>query len=375
MDDHLLPPRPARLPDIARVVREMQDRGTIWLMTDPLTLQESLALVDPFLAAALRFEEAVLLNRVFIDADLNMSETDIIFRVPFAPPGETSVEGVYVFILGEHYSERPRNLAIRRIVHLMDQIWMGEEREMERQQLPPGQWKYAPVVPIVLSFGRSPWSQSLELADHCRVPQLRGHMPTIRVLVLDTRAADRNRFADTPSIAAQVLSVIAAAHGSSDDYGKALARALARLRELAAGSIDRCRRALWFLTQLTYQRRPVNDNREFVPLIVQTARSLSPDIGEEVEMVFKTASEVDRDHWIHVGEERGIQIGEERGIQIGASQGLRSALIQVLEGRFGPLSASQKSGVLTADLDRVSAWLAQAGQVAAIGELGLDNPA
>ena len=88
-----------------------------------------------------------------------------------------------------------------------------------------------------------------------------------------------------------------------------------------------------------------------------------------------TAAEAERQRGIQIGEERGIQIGEERGIQIGeerAACGLRSLLLEVLTTKFGvEPDAGTRDAVMSADLDRVSQWLARAATAPDLAGVGI----
>lgn len=90
-------------------VREMLDRGTLWLYEDPLVMAETLSLIRPALVERLRFDQAVIQNRVLISDDLDKQETDLIYRVPLTTRGSDRDGDAYVFVLGEHFTEAPRS--------------------------------------------------------------------------------------------------------------------------------------------------------------------------------------------------------------------------------------------------------------------------
>src|SRR5882762_9025508 len=75
-DTPVVPPSPY-------IIREFNDRGTLWLLEDPSSLQEFLRILDASLAEELDFTQAQRINRSFIAADLQKLESDLIYRVPY----------------------------------------------------------------------------------------------------------------------------------------------------------------------------------------------------------------------------------------------------------------------------------------------------
>ena len=351
---------PRRHEEILTTVREMLDRGTLWLFEDPFVMREALQLLDPSLLDYLHFEEAVIQNRVLISEDLQKQEADLIFRVPSGPPGGQPQEDAYVFLVGEHFTVVPRGSVPRRFVGMTHQFWTGEEREMAARGLPPHEWRYAPVICVVLSFGRAHFDHSLDMRDWIRGGrELAAFAPSPRVLLLDLAEWEPAELTAQCTLAAYVLRVIRDVYGSAEAYRRAMEEALAGLGRLAEDDFERYRRAVWYLVQLTHHRRSQQEFSEVTPLIVGAVRQVSPQIGEEVEVVSITAAEAER--------QRGIQIGEE-----GAACGLRSLLLEVLTTKFGVESdAGTRDAVMAADLDRVSQWLARAATAPDLPSVGI----
>src|SRR5690242_4085343 len=94
------------------VIREFNDRGTLWLLEDPTNLRDLLRILEPALAERLDFSRAVRENRSFVPADLQKRETDLLFRVPFSGQSRAGAE-VWVYLLLEHQSRRDRLMPLR----------------------------------------------------------------------------------------------------------------------------------------------------------------------------------------------------------------------------------------------------------------------
>src|SRR5438445_4703637 len=71
-------PGPLDLP----LIREFDDRSSLWLLEDPQLLRGLLQILDPLLVERLDFARARRLNRSFIPADLHKEESDLVYAVP-----------------------------------------------------------------------------------------------------------------------------------------------------------------------------------------------------------------------------------------------------------------------------------------------------
>src|ERR1700689_3320231 len=78
-------------------IREFPDRGTLWLLEDPVHLRDLVQILDPELAAHLDVEHAQRVNRSFIPADLHKKESDLIFRVPWRDGSRQSATEVLIY--------------------------------------------------------------------------------------------------------------------------------------------------------------------------------------------------------------------------------------------------------------------------------------
>src|SRR5438874_1352226 len=91
------PGQPLDLP----LIREFDDRSSLWLLEDPLLLRGLVQILDPHLVERLDFAHARRINRSFVPADLQKEESDLVYTVPFQGSGRE----VRVYVLLEHQSE------------------------------------------------------------------------------------------------------------------------------------------------------------------------------------------------------------------------------------------------------------------------------
>lgn len=64
------------------LIREFDDRSTLWLLEDPQQLYGLVQILDAALAERLDFARARRINRSFVPADLQKQESDLVYAVP-----------------------------------------------------------------------------------------------------------------------------------------------------------------------------------------------------------------------------------------------------------------------------------------------------
>ncbi|MCC2672179.1 MAG: putative transposase, partial [Armatimonadetes bacterium] len=117
-----------RLHPAPEIIREFNDRDTLWLLEDPANLRDLLRMLAPAVIMRLDFEHAERVNRSFVQPDLRKKESDLIFRVPLA--GLEDGRGAWVYVLLEHQSTPDREMPLRLLLYLT-QLWDLQRREWE----------------------------------------------------------------------------------------------------------------------------------------------------------------------------------------------------------------------------------------------------
>ena len=110
----------------------------------------------------LDFDNVEIKNTTFIADDLRQQESDLIYLLPFRDADKTSdsIPGsateVMIYILVEHQSKVDRTMGYR-LLSYMGRIWESQRREYIAQKLPPGEWRFQPIIPIVFYTGDQTW--------------------------------------------------------------------------------------------------------------------------------------------------------------------------------------------------------------------------
>src|SRR5581483_4638738 len=156
------------------VIREFNDRGTLWLLEDPENLRGLLQIPEPTLAEPLDLGRAERINRSFIPADLQKQESDLIFRVPYRAESAEPGAEVWVYVLLEHQSRPAPEMALR-VLSYMLQLWEAQRREWQDANRPAEQRRLPPVVPIVFYTGADDWNAPIRLASMMEAPAELAH--------------------------------------------------------------------------------------------------------------------------------------------------------------------------------------------------------
>jgi hypothetical protein len=354
-------PRPRRPSN--RIIREFNDRGTLWLLEDPANLRDLLRILEPALAERLDFARAQRVNRSFIPADLRKRESDLIFRMPFATSEKPSAE-VWVYVLLEHQS-RPDPWMPLRLLFYMTHLWDLQRRESEavpgERVGPP---RLHPVIPVVFYTGQEGWSTGLRLAELVAAPpELERLSPAWETLFPNlhrTPPESLTRFASAVGWALRTLQVEQA---PLDAVEAALQEAFTGLEGLSEEHAGQWLRVTWYLVLLAFHRRPENEYTVLQERIVEYARQSKFHLREEMNLMARTMAEA--------CVERGRAEGEARGRVVGEAEGLRRALRTFLTGRFDALPANVAAAIAVADADTLDRWSLRAATAQTLDEVGI----
>jgi hypothetical protein len=257
-----------------RVIREFNDRGTLWLLEDPTNLRDLIQVLEPELAARLDIARAERINRSFIPADLQKEESDLIFRMRFRAGDEADGAALLIYLLLEHQS-KPDPLMGLRLYHYMGQLWDTQRREWQDAGRAPSELRLTPVLPIVFYTGQDAWNALPSLTSLMAVPQeLEEMVPHWRTLFLPLQNIHPDRLTRIDTAIGYVLRVLQVERAPRAELEKSLRAALSGLEGLPLEQSAQWLRAAWYLVLLVYHRRPQPEYNELVQLIrTQTAVS------------------------------------------------------------------------------------------------------
>jgi hypothetical protein len=326
-------------------IREFNDRGTLWLLEDPLNLRDLLQILEPELIVDLDFGRARRENRTFIPADLQKQESDVVFLVPWR--GEPGRE-VWVYVLLEHQSDHEPLMSLRLYLY-MGQLWEAQWREWEDRRMPAEQRRLRPIIPVVFYTGAKRWGTPLGLRHLMELPaDLERFAPTWETPFLNLHGTSPETLTRFASAVGWALRVMQAERAPREQLERILREAMAGLEGLSAEQAGQWLRVAWFLVLLVLHRR---EEPELGELVIEQARQSK--FGERQEVT-----------------RMGLTIIEQAEAR-GEARMLRSALERVLLRRFGDLPDDVVAALAVADVATMNAWLDAAATAASLAEVGI----
>jgi len=130
-------------------IREFPDKGIKWLLEYGENVKGLLQIVAGDLVNRLDFNRLEQVNQTFIPDNLRKQESDILYLVPFR---SEDLGEVLIYVLIEHQSTASPVMGFRMLFYMV-QIWDAQRRAWQDNKVPESQWRFRPIVPIVLYTG------------------------------------------------------------------------------------------------------------------------------------------------------------------------------------------------------------------------------
>ncbi len=283
------------------------------------------------------FTSLCRVNASYVGDDLRARHDDMVWKIRLRG------EWFYVYLLLEFQSSSDPWMALR--IHVY--VGLLYQDLVARREIGPG-GRLPAVLPIVLYNGQAPWRSSLELDALLLAspPGLAPYRTQARYLLIDER---RLAMAELPlRNLAGALFRLEAARTSAD-----FRTVIAHLLEWLSGEEHRRLRrgfAIWLNRRLRHRMPEAN-----IPETDDLAevQSMFPDnILAELERKARAAE--------RKAHRKGLQEGREEGLQHGRLEAERTALLRLLERRFGEVSVEIRQRIAAADPARIGQWFDQA---------------
>jgi hypothetical protein len=312
------------------LIREFDDRSSLWLLEDPQLLRGLLQILDPQLVERLDFAHARRLNRSFIPADLQKEESDLVYAVPFSGGRGRQV---WVYVLLEHQSEPDPLMALRLYLY-MGELWDTQRREWEDRSTPAAARRLFPIIPVVYYTGERRWNQPLGLKEMMQLPaELERFVPDWETLYLNLRQTPPETLTQFASALGWALRVLQAEQAPLEEMERVLKEAMAGLEGLTAEQSGQWLRVAWFLLQLVSQRR---EERSLLETVLAEARHSK--FGEQERVTTM-----------------GLTIAERWKLE-GEAKATRELLETVLIARFGSVPDAIRPVLAAADVEALKRW-------------------
>jgi hypothetical protein len=330
------------------VIREFNDRGTLWLLEDPMHVRGVVQILNPALAEQLNFDHAERVNRSFIPADLQKQESDLIFHVPFLGSEAESARAVWVYVLLEHQSRPDPEMGLRLFLY-MGQLWDTQRRAWRDASAPSRERWLDPVVSLVLYTGAAPWSTPIGLDNLMSLPrELEPFTPRWETLLLNLQETSPETLTRFATAVGWALRVLQAEREPQPKMEQLLTEAMAGLEGLSNEQAGQWLRVAWFLVLFAIHRR--GEDR-LVDLIRERAQRSKFRQRKEMAAMGQTIAQ---------------RISEQT-----AQATMCEALETVLRARFGAVPEPVRRRLAISDAETLKRWLDLASRVTTLDEVGI----
>ena len=342
------------------------DRIIRWLLEEQEFVRGLIDLIDDSIIAHLQFDKLMQVNRSFIPDNLREQESDIVFTVPFYRGNQA--EELLIYILIEHQSTVDVTMASR-VMFYMTQIWDFQRREWDSMNKPKSQWRYRPIIPIVLYTGEQEWKTPLSLEDLMENDDVFSRfIPKFDVLFLSVKETDAAELTRTDHPIGWLLTVLQKEHANKEEIGDALIAAVRHIDTLDAEHIGQWRRAVFYLYLLILHRRPTAEHDELKTLVHQEVQQSNH--REEGEVMAQTMA----DYLFEQGQKQGQILGEKRGEKRGETRARREVLLRILSLKFEDIPEPIRKKVSAMrSLSRLDTLIEKAATTQTLDEIDWDN--
>jgi len=272
----------------------------------------------------------------FIEKELNEYFSDLLYQLKLSDIQKGAQTG-YLYVLFEHKSSPERWVAFH-LLRYQVKIWELFLKQNKRARRLPI------IVPLVLYHGTRHWRVGKKFSDLIEGPgeDLKAYIPDFSYLLYDFSPYGNDQIEGTAILRVLLLLLKYIHHPELATYLRQILPLLSELAPQHQELMTYLETIIRYIFNAT-DRVSVDELKK----IVET--SLVNDTDEE-GMIMTLAEQLIQ-KGKEEGLERGIHQGIERGIHQGIERGIQESVIEVLEARFGAVSASIRE-MLTSITDR-----------------------
>ncbi len=263
------------------------------------------------LVNALSLDQLSLESGSFVDAELQQSHSDLLFRTAMK-----TGEPLWIYFLFEHRSTPEPDMPFRLVRYLV-RIW--EQHRHAR----PDEHSLPRIVPVVFYHGERTWNVPRRLSEAIEVrADLGVHPPELEYILIDLyRIPEESIRADIELLLALTLFRHIRSPRFLDVFGS-VAELFRQLRRKRTG-LEYIETILAYI----FRVRGQEELHDAVEIIKQKETFTEEDPMGTIAEYFIEQGE-------RRGERRGEQKGEQRGKQIGAASAFQEVLLEMLEEQF-----------------------------------------
>ncbi|MGH7170881.1 MAG: Rpn family recombination-promoting nuclease/putative transposase, partial [Gemmataceae bacterium] len=273
----MMPPRepPRNLPD--QVIRDS--------LRDHANLREFLHAAIPELAAGFDCERAKLISPNFPMEDWRSRTADLPFEIPYrTAEGE---ESALVCVMIEHQSDTDAMMPLRALYFAVV-YWDRQWQAWAGQKPPRPPLRLAPVLPIVLYTGPTPWGSKRTMADLLAEPKVfHAFAPKWEPIFWNLADYTPDQLLQSGAAWLEMLSVLRVERAEAAVFQNVFAEAVKRLAALQGHEEVRRFDCLRVICTYASWRRPLAEGKTMQDI----ALAVIPTRKEEVREMFQTIAD------------------------------------------------------------------------------------
>jgi hypothetical protein len=338
---------------VEQIIRQFRENGLKLLLEHPANARELLSLTTTRWLDRLDFAQMKVDPTTYIAADYRHLASDLVLQVPLHTARGRRTVTLYILI--EHQSE-PDPFMRLRVADYVLQIYKRQLRDWLARRRSPKGFRFAPVLPVVLYTGTTPWPRLQPLAELVElgeefVPMVPDADPLYLNLPEIAPAA-----LEAAGPLGWVLELIQQRRARPDEFRALVERAVRRLEEMPAGERQRWLELLSYIRVLVYHDRQSSEQEALREVLLASVRT--DDRRREVEAMFRS----------------GADVLIEEGMQKGAIQALQESLVDLLRIKFGRVPrATEKVIRSTDDRAKLHAWVTRTPTASTLADMGIDS--
>jgi ElaB/YqjD/DUF883 family membrane-anchored ribosome-binding protein len=340
-------------------VRHFPENGLKVLLENPDNVRDVLGILDVKVLPRIDFKRMTVERTHFVQRDYRHLESDVVLQAPLRTGRKGRQRRVLIYILIEHQSEPDRFMAFR-VLEYVVLIYRHQLRAASPEGRPPDDFRFQPVVPIVLYSGTRSWDKLEKVADLVELDkELAEWTPSFEPLFLNLGQTSTQTLAARGGSFGLLLRLIQQRKMRLEVFQETLAQVVRDL-EKALGRRDRDRwlALVSYLQSLVFHER---EPEEQAPLIQRIQDSVRNDLHRrEVFDMAKTIAEMLKEE------------GEERGIQKEAIRSRQQMLLDQLRTRFKRIPGGIVKRIESTDnVEQLSVWIREFATADKLSDLSI----
>ena len=305
------------------ILTHFSDRSVRWLLEDKENVRGLIEILAIDLVDFLDFSRLERQRTTFLSNKLQEQVSDLIFSVPFKSGSET--EELLIYVLIEHQSAVDVSMGFRLLFYMMH-IWDSQRQRWLQDNVPKGEWRLRPILPIVFYSGDRRWRVPLSVSAIMDRPGSLGRfVPEFDTLFLNVKEMETEELTKTGHPFGWLLKVLQNEHADKETIKEILTEAIMHLNTLEPEQAELRLRVLHYFVMLIVNRRESAEHDELIDLVNEHS-----DEGA-VEIMAKTMADVMMEKGIEQGKAQGIEQGKAQGIEQGKAQGIEQGKAQGIE--------------------------------------------